>query len=105
MKDEQETLAVRKDAEMETGQLYSDLEDTHSQRDVRESQTCPTRVRNEAVGPQQVQLTGGLEAGLVVDTPEGRHQEGEQRGARRLYVQQVLIPSAAGGGGRARLRL
>lgn len=54
----------------------------------------------DRVAPQQVELPGRLEAGLTVDTPEGRHQEGEQRGGSAgLQLSRVLRAAGGAGGG------
>ena len=68
-------------------------------------------VRDQSVGPQEVELAGSLQAGLAVETPEWRHQEGEQRGSGGLEVRQVLPATSraagvgGGGGGRGFLQV
>ena len=56
------------------------------------------RVGNETVetvaAPQEVELPGRL----AVDTPEGRHQEGEEGGGPGVL--QLFSTGRAGGGGR-----
>ena len=56
------------------------------------------RVGNETVetvaAPQEVELPGRL----AVDTPEGRHQEGEEGGGPGVL--QLFSSGRAGGGGR-----
>ena len=58
-------------------------------------------VGDQTVVPQEVELASSLEAVLAVETPEWRHQEGEQRGSGGLQVSRVLpaISRAGGGGG------
>ena len=57
-------------------------------------------VRDQTVGPQEVELPGSLQAGLAVETPEWRHQEGEQRGGSAgLQLSRVLRPAGGAGGG------
>ena len=74
--------------------------------------SCPAEswtVREQTVGPQEVELPGSLQAGLAVETPEWRHQEGEQRGSGGLQVRQVLPATSradvGGGGGRGFLQV
>ena len=53
-------------------------------------------VRNETVAaPQQVQLPGRL----TVETPEWRHQEGEQRGGAGGLQVSLVLQAGGGGGG------
>ena len=63
--------------------------------------SCPAEswtVREQTVGPQEVELPGSLQAGLAVETPEWRHQEGEQRGGPG-GLQLSLVLQGGGGGG------
>ena len=55
-------------------------------------------VGDETVVPQQVELAGSLEAVLAVETPEWRHQEGEQRGPGGLQVSRVLPATSRAAG-------
>ena len=57
-------------------------------------------VGDQTVVPQQVELASSLEAVLAVETPEWRHQEGEQRGGSAgLQLSRVLRPAGGAGGG------
>ena len=57
-------------------------------------------VGKESVVPQEVELTARpLQAGLAVETPEWRHEEGEQRGSGGLQVSRVLRSTGRAGGG------
>ena len=70
-------------------------------------------VGDQTVVPQQVELASALEAVLAVETPEWRHQEGEQRASGGLQVSRVLPATrragagggCAGGGGRCFLQV
>ena len=55
-------------------------------------------VGDQTVVPQQVELASALEAVLAVETPEWRHQEGEQRGGPG-GLQVSLVLQAGGGAG------